>query len=1009
VNAGDGMLSTIDRLFSNLTGGQRLLAFIFVVAVSASLFAVLVGGWKSGIPIGVLVLLILWLTRSIWQAPESGNTRVRLNSLTVISGVALAIVGRTPTAKTLIGAHVLRPLGLQPTTIEQAPSSDRVISAVVLAFVLIGLFIVNWLTRDKSAMRKHPKPFDEEFPEQTYREQLQRFADILSNRLSTLDDETKWDDYFFAPLEAEVEIISGRHSRKKIVNLMSALKSDRTSRIILVLGDPGAGKSIALRKLAKELLLEVERTGRVPVYLNLKEWGAERSWSEHDPPTGAELRTFILGALRTHSAFADQFLEKYFDRMLDRGRFFFLLDSFDEIPAVLDVNEGSWLIQHLAGMLTEFFVAQENSRGIIASRFYRRPKFGRMESSTFEIRPFSDMQIHEALMRSTKLREDTIERLFRSRTELIPVARNPFSAALIRIYAEHHGGDLPENQLDMYDSYVRKRLEASESELRKHNLNAEAVIAGAVEISWCMFRTAEIGLEVPVPRLTHLLPNIDVPSMTAVLRYSGLARLSAVGDANFSFVHRRLNEYFVALRLLNDPAGVTLQAIPTDSRFRDALVLYCEVGEVAHVTSIALFCWSEIQVSQEDELIEVESPERLRAVHCLRFLGDAFRARPNCVPFGGALAAYIGRRVKPNGNLLAAKIALEAIGLLPEDRVEPILVGALKIGNGWISETALRSCRHLKRVGRDLEESLGDYLRGMTIFTFLRRHREIVFSLSLSDAFRDLRRYAKLHAVDSRLLLVGLVLTFLLAKTNVNGQALFLVGACFAFPVWRARSDLTTLRTIVGCFYILPVALDPTWILRSEATDMILSMIRWAHRPGFILLCGLRIVSAAAIVPFLDLSILSRRLSKTKVGKILRTVLGYAIMMAAMAVIMRLGPIDRFFSAIFSRVGDNFVPVMVAFALLMSSPRIVRTLIDLWRDRHHFGDVTRSTALTRGGIGTDFAGFRTSWFRLRYVEWLRDEHVQPIGTWQGMRPNCKDDSGSTLLAQLDERWLGLGG
>ena len=274
---------------------------------------------------------------------------------------------------------------------------------------------------------------------------------------------------------------------------MRALKADRTSRVMLVLGDPGAGKSIALRKLAKELMKEVDRTGRLPVYVNLKEWGPDRQWSEEAPPTAQELRGFILQTLKAYSVFADQFLSQYFDRMLDRGRFFFLLDSFDEIPAVLDVNEGSWLIQHLSRLITEFFVSQDAGRGIVASRFYRRPKFSRVESATFEIRPFSDMRIHQALLRSGKLRTNTIEKLFRDRTELIPVARNPFSAALIRIYAENHGGELPTNQLEMYDSYIRGRLEASTEQILRHGLTTDQLIASATEIAWCMFREPDIG------------------------------------------------------------------------------------------------------------------------------------------------------------------------------------------------------------------------------------------------------------------------------------------------------------------------------------------------------------------------------------------------------------------------------------------------------------------------------------------------------------------------------------
>ncbi len=698
------MFSTLEQFFSNLTGPQRLMALILVVALAASLIAFLAGGWVTGSLVGILVLAILWLTRPLWKPESHRSTRARvlLTSLSVISAVALAVVGKTPEAKPWLGS-LLTHLGLEQAKAQQVAASDHLIVALALAFVLLGIFAVNWFSRDRSAMQKHPRPLDEDFPDQSYREQLKRYSQILMTRLTTLDEETRWDDYFFAPLEAEVEVLSGRRSTKKVVDLMNALSADRDSRIVLVLGDPGAGKSIALRKLAKELIREVDRTGRLPVYVNLKEWGAERQWTQQAPPTPEELRAFVLRTLKSYSVFADQFLGKYFDRMLDRGRFYFLLDSFDEMPAVLDVSEGSWLLQHLSQLIGEFFVSQDGGRGIVASRFYRKPRFNRVESATFEIRPFSDLRIHEALLRSEKLKEQTIEKLFTSRSELIPVARNPFSAALIRIYAENHGGDLPANQLEMYDSYIRGRLSASSEQMRHCGLTIDQLISGATDVALCMFQEPDIGLEASVPRLAKLLPNIPVEPLATVLRYSGLARLSSGPDSRFSFVHRRLNEFFVARSFLNSPNRVKLQAIPTDSRYRDALALYCEVGDATHVTQIADFCWREIS---RVRIGFDATADQLGAVHCLRFLRDAFRTRGDCIKFAPNLARYIDERIEPKGDLLAAKIALEAIGLLPTSQAEPILVKAFKMGNQWISETALHSCRHLKRIGANLDRRL---------------------------------------------------------------------------------------------------------------------------------------------------------------------------------------------------------------------------------------------------------------------------------------------------------------
>lgn len=1030
------MLSTSDRYFASLTGAQRLLAFILVVALSTTLIAFLAGGWKTGIPVGILILAILWVTRPLWKPPSHDRgLRVQLTSLTVISSVALAVAGKMPEAKPVLRV-LLEHIGLQHASAQQIATSDRLTSSLVLAFTLTGIFLVNWFTRDKSAMQKHPRPLDQDFPEQTYREQLRRYADILLNRLNTLDDETRWDDYFFAPLEAEVEILSGRRSTRKILDLMTALKADRSSRIILLLGDPGAGKSIALRKLAKELMKEVGKTGRLPVYVNLKEWGANRPWSEDSPPDAQELRAFILRTLKAYSVFADQFLGQYFDRMLDRGRFFFLLDSFDEIPAVLDVNEGSWLIQHLSSLITEFLVSQDLGRGIIASRFYRKPKFSRIESSTFEIRPFSDIGIHEALLRSEKLKGDTIDKLFRQRTELIPVARNPFSAALIRTYAESHGGALPTNQLEMYESYIRGRLDSSSEQIRHHGLEIPQVIEGATEIAWCMFREADIGLEAPMNQLVKLMPSLPVEPVTTVLRYSGLARMSPGTEPRFSFVHRRLNEYFVARSFLNEPTSITLQAIPTDSRYRDALALYCEVGELRHVKDIAAFCWTEIAAVGPDSAGSAAG--QLRAVHCLRFLRDAFRTRPESIGFVRELANYIRERLQPGGDLLAAKIALEATGLLPEHSAEPILVKALQMGNAWISETALHACRHLKQIGAKLDQSLFTYLRSIPIREFLHRHREIVFSLSLSDAFRGLHRYCLLRSVDNRIFVAGIVMFVLTAPLAgipfvllwiVSGsmlhqnlrhgsfprhffriRQLVLRGYCasmvigLSLPVW-IDPRRTPRPTSTGLSAALARLFPPSPLLNAGLAHFLLPGLRFAHGPRLGYIAAVYTLIGLALTPCLDLTFVFLRFPWCRLltpKRLISTALIITFGLASSIAISRL------LVVISPWCERHWLILLILFCsliLLATLPPSLRFLWHCYRDHGNLQEATRSTALTRATIAIDLSRFHTQWYRMRYIEWLRDAQVQPVGSWISARPNIANDMASTMLAQLDERWL----
>ena len=85
------------------------------------------------------------------------------------------------------------------------------------------------------------------------------------------------------------------------------------------------------------------------------------------------------------------FLDTYFKRMFKHGRLFIVLDSFDEIPAVLDTLEGSELIDQLSDVIYRFLAGVHQSRGILSSRIFRQPTDKFQTKTKLEIRPFTLM------------------------------------------------------------------------------------------------------------------------------------------------------------------------------------------------------------------------------------------------------------------------------------------------------------------------------------------------------------------------------------------------------------------------------------------------------------------------------------------------------------------------------------------------------------------------------------------------------------------------------------------
>ena len=146
-----------------------------------------------------------------------------------------------------------------------------------------------------------------------------------------MNHSANWSDSFYVPVAAEVEMTRKR-TKKRYPDLLKCLKKNRKAksrflqkffrklsrtklfgyikfikrinkslsagRVFLVLGEPGSGKSVSLRKLCSELISEAKITHRVPVYVNLKEWSDDgKPWSMDNLPNEKDILSFIKKTL----------------------------------------------------------------------------------------------------------------------------------------------------------------------------------------------------------------------------------------------------------------------------------------------------------------------------------------------------------------------------------------------------------------------------------------------------------------------------------------------------------------------------------------------------------------------------------------------------------------------------------------------------------------------------------------------------------------------------------------
>jgi HEAT repeat protein len=536
---------------------------------------------------------------------------------------------------------------------------------------------------------------------------------------------TAWSREIIPPAFRVIDKQFNQASSEKSKLLESLSEAFELHECFVLLGAPGAGKSISLKKLRldRAKLAQQNPEARIPILINLADW------PEHitDVPGFLLYERQLQGLPPLH-----------FNRLL------ILLDGLNEMPA----SKYKQRIKNIEDWLR----VNPKLSVIISCRepYYQQSK--KLSIPTVQIAPFDGARIQRFLQ--AYLGSDAAAQLLnqlgplepqqRAARDLIHLAENPFLLFMICYVYTQNQGQLPKSRGQLFQLFVQVLYKREFDQGTAEDISYQELVLGLSEMAFAMQQNRLATSVDPVWAAKKIPREFAVAAFWRLGREASLLNFFKQ-ERIVQFTHQLILEYFAAeglLRRLADlsqylkkPAfiinkrasGAWDEVVYTLVGITDANQLLVQLAQIDPFLAVDCFEYIPQQVDLSDET------QQFITHQLIEFLGSR---NPQAREAAIFKAVQLGRITLPSlierfekGNKAAKRASLKALAQFDEEpQAIKTIVLALENRNKWVRSDAQAILNRVEPSKMErISDSLAHYKDAMTI-------KELIFRLSTATA-----------------------------------------------------------------------------------------------------------------------------------------------------------------------------------------------------------------------------------------------------------------------------------